>query len=68
MSKFEGLNFDNILNDYSITIKLKSSLDHTKQINLTRIDILTTPFTFIVNFFHVIIIFKIPFNNEYLFK
>ena len=53
MSKFEGFNFDNILNDYAITIKLKSSLDHTKKINLTRIDILTTPFTFIVNFFHL---------------
>jgi len=69
MSKFEGLNFDNILNDYSITIKLKSSIDHTKQICLTRIDILTTPFQFIVNFFHVSSSLKfISVMNIYLSK
>ena len=53
ISKFEGHNFDNILNDYAINVKMKSSLDHQKQIQLTRIDILTNPFNFIMNFFHV---------------
>ena len=53
VTKFKGYNFDNILNDYAISVKMKSSIDHQKQIQLTRIDLLTNPFNFIMNFFHV---------------
>ena len=62
ISKFENLNFDNIIDDYAITLKLKSSLDHINKISNTRIDILTNPLKLIVNFIHISAFLKL-FSN-----
>ena len=57
-SQFKDYKFDSLFSDYSILLKIKSSLEHSEKIVNSKIDIITTPFHFIINSLYIYSFFK----------